>query len=75
MPGAEAGSTILKTARSFPAPSANAPSRQMSGTEDSASSLDRSISGSIMTDRVNAPDSTEKPQPRNVTKKSRPKSP
>ena len=59
MPGTALGSTMRNTVRSLPAPSPKLPSRKESGTEMSASSVVRMISGKIMMATVNAPASKE----------------
>ena len=59
MPGTAVGSTMHITVRSRPAPRPKLPSRYMSGTESSASSVVRMIRGRIMIASVSAPESIE----------------
>ena len=59
IPGIAGGRTILKTVRSFPAPSPKLPSLYESGTDLSASSVVLITSGKIIIARVRAPESIE----------------
>ena len=75
MPGTAVGSTMHITVLSLPAPKPKLPSRYRSGTESSASSVVRIISGRIISEMVQAPESREYSQWSAVTKKSMPNSP
>ena len=68
MPGMALGRMMRNTVRSRPAPRPNEPSRKESGTEMSASSVVRMMSGKIMMATVNTPASSEYPQCSAVTK-------
>ena len=74
-PGSAEGNTTLKIVRTFPAPKANEPSRNESGTDFKLSSVERIIVGSSIMLIVKPPATMLEAPPNHTTKVSMPNRP